>query len=297
MGMRDLPDEAGLPDARLTHDRHDLTTAGAGGPEHQAQLFQLGIAPHEPCETSGRGGVEPRAQRAGRDHLEDVDRRVEALDRHRPEGLDLDEALRDSKGVGRQQDGTGVGKLLHAGGEVRGLSDGRVIHVEVAADGADDDLSGIQADPDLHLDAMGAANLLAVAADRSLHVERRVAGAHRMVLMGERRPEERHDAVAHHLIHGALVAMDGLHHEREDGIEDLSRLLGVTVGEQLHRPLEVGEEDGHLLALTLQRGLGVDDPFGEVLRRVGLGRGEARLSRFIERRRTLPAEFVPGWVR
>ena len=56
-----------------------------------------------------------------------------------------------------------------------------------------------------------------------------------------------------------------------DGIEQLARLLGIAVGEQLHRALEVGEEHGHLLALALQRGLRGEDLLGEVLGRVGLG--------------------------
>jgi hypothetical protein len=47
----------------------------------------------------------------------------------------------------------------------------------------------------------------------------------------ERRAEERHDAIAHDLVDGALVAMDGLHHPLEHGVEKLARLLRVTVGE------------------------------------------------------------------
>ena len=86
-----------------------------------------------------------------------------------------------------------------------------------------------------------------------------------MILVGERRAEERHDAVAHHLVHGALVAVDGLHHPLEHGVEELARLLGIAVGEQLHRALEVGEEDGDLLALALEGGLGGEDLLGEVL--------------------------------
>ena len=95
---------------------------------------------------------------------------------------------------------------------------------------------------------------LRVLRDRLLHPERRVARAHRVVLVGERRAEERHDPVAHHLVHRALVAVDGLHHPLEHGVEELARLLGIAVGEQLHRALEVGEEDGDLLALALERG-------------------------------------------
>ena len=96
--------------------------------------------------------------------------------------------------------------------------------------------------------------LLGVALDRLLHAQRRVAGAHRVVLVGERRAEQRHDAVAHHLVDGALVAVHRLHHAFEHRIEELARLLRVAVGEQLHRALEVGEQHRDLLALAFQRG-------------------------------------------
>jgi hypothetical protein len=55
--------------------------------------------------------------------------------------------------------------------------------------------------------------------------------------------------------------VDGLHHPLEDGVEDSARFLGVPVGEEFHRALQVSEEHRHLLTLTLQRSLGVDDSF------------------------------------
>jgi hypothetical protein len=69
----------------------------------------------------------------------------------------------------------------------------------------------------------------------------------------------------------------GFHHPFEDGVEKLSRLLGITISEQLHRALQVSEQHRDLLALALQRGLGIDDAFGKVLWRVGLWRCEPRL--------------------
>jgi hypothetical protein len=98
-----------------------------------------------------------------------------------------------------------------------------------------------------------------------------------MVLVSERRPEERHDPVAHHLVDGALVAVHGIHHSLKHGIQDLARLLGVPVGEQLHRALEIGEEHGHLLALTFQRNSGREDLIGEMLGSVGLRGAELGL--------------------
>src|SRR5262249_16510151 len=125
---------------------------------------------------------------------------------------------------------------------------------------------------------------------------RRIARAHRMILVRDRRAEQRHDAVAHHLVHGALVVVDGLHHVFENGIEKLPRLLGIAIGEQLHRPLEIGEEYRDLLSLALERGLRRQDLLGEVLRSIGLGIREAWLSGLIERCRTLATELVSSRV-
>jgi hypothetical protein len=99
-----------------------------------------------------------------------------------------------------------------------------------------------------------------------------------VVLVGDRCAKERHDPVAHDLVHRALVTVHGLHHVFEDRVEDFARLLGVTVGEQLHRALQICEQNRDLLALALEGALGRQDLFGEVPRCVGLGRCESRLS-------------------
>jgi hypothetical protein len=91
-----------------------------------------------------------------------------------------------------------------------------------------------------------------------------------VILVSERRSEERHDPIAHHLVHGALVPMHGVHHSLEHGIQDPAGLLGIAVGEQLHRALQIGEEDGDLLPLALEGTLGGEDLLGEVLGRIGL---------------------------
>jgi hypothetical protein len=50
--------------------------------------------------------------------------------------------------------------------------------------------------------------------------------------------------------------------------------LRIPVGEQLHGPLQVGEEHGDLLALALESRFGDEDLLGEVLGGVALrGRG------------------------
>ena len=87
--------------------------------------------------------------------------------------------------------------------------------------------------------------------------------------MRERGAKQGHDAVARDLVDRALVPVHR--------VEELARLLWVAIGEQLHGALEVGEEDGDLLALALEGGLRGQDLLGEVLRRVALRRREPSL--------------------
>src|SRR5713101_288315 len=80
-----------------------------------------------------------------------------------------------------------------------------------------------------------------------------------MVLMGQGGAKQGHDAVAHDLVDGAVITVDGLDHSCQHWIEQLARLLRVSISQQLHRTLEVGEEDRDLLALAFQRALGAED--------------------------------------
>ena len=275
MGVGDLPDEAGLAHARLADQRDHLAVAGAGPLEAAADRVHLQVSPDEPCEAAHSGGLETRAGQPGTGQFEYFDRLAEALHRHRAEAPRPYEPFGQPERAHRDQDGAGYGHLLHPRGEMGALADGGVVHVEVRADGPDDDLTRVQTDADGDGQASGALDPFRIPLHRLLHPKRRIARAYRVVLVGEGRPEQRHNAVAHHLVHGALVAMDRLHHQLEDGIENLAGLLWVAVGQQLHRALEIGEEHRHLLALTLQVCLGGEDAFGEVLWSVALWRGES----------------------
>jgi hypothetical protein len=162
----------------------------------------------------------------------------------------------------------------------------------------DDDLAGVKSHADLDGHSVRAEDTLRVPCNRLLHLERRITRPHAVIFMGKRSSEQGHDPVAHHLIHCALVAMDGLHHQLKDRIEDLARFLGIAIGEELHRALQVGEEDRDLLALTLERGLGVDDSLGEVLGSVGLRGAEPAISGvdYRERAAAPAAELFAAFV-
>src|SRR5215831_10082434 len=93
------------------------------------------------------------------------------------------------------------------------------------------------------------------------------------------RAEERHDAVTHHLVHGALVGVHSVHHALDHGVEDAARILGVAVGEQLQGRFHVREENGDMLALALHKGFGNEDPLSQILGCVGVWGAELALAR------------------
>jgi hypothetical protein len=134
-------DEPRLADAGLGADGGNLALAQARELEQVVQVIELRRAPHEARELLGVGipGLGPRRRAA--DERRDLDGLVEALHRAGPERHDLDGAAGEAERAGRGEDGAGVRHLLHARRQVRRLTDRRVVHVQIAADRAHDDLA------------------------------------------------------------------------------------------------------------------------------------------------------------
>jgi hypothetical protein len=197
--------------------------------------------------------------------LIELDRDGQTLDGHRPQRRNGDESLCEPKDIRREQRGIGLGQLLRARGQMGRLADRRVVHPQVAADGADHHLARVQADSGLDHGTVIPPDLFRIATNGRLHVEGRIATADGVILVGQGRAEEGHDPVAHDLVHRALVAVDRLHHSLEHGVEELPSFLGVSVCQQLHGSLQVGEEDRDLLPLALEGSLRGEDLLGEVL--------------------------------
>jgi hypothetical protein len=194
------------------------------------------------------------------------------------------------EGLGRQ-DAPRRGELFHPGGEVRGLADRAVLHGEVVVDASEDDLARIQPDPDLRILVARPSPPLLLGADSLHHLQGGVPGPQRVVLVGERCTEQRHDAVTHDLVHGAFVGVNRFHHPLDDRVEDLAGLLGIAAGHELHRALHVGEEHRDLLAFALERGLGDEDLLGQMLKLLGSRPGRGLDERDGTDRRTCSGGF------
>src|SRR5262249_34885173 len=80
--------------------------------------------------------------------------------------------------------------------------------------------------------------------------------APRVVLMGNRRSEERHEAIPQELIDGAFIVMDGPQHQLKKLVQDGMHSLWPKLLRQARAIREVTEEHGDLLALPLQRCMG-----------------------------------------
>jgi hypothetical protein len=90
------------------------------------------------------------------------------------------------------------------------VAEGGVGHGQVLADRAHDDLAGVEAGPHREAHAVRAFDVRREASELALEVHRGVAGAARVVLVGDRRAEQRHDPVAGELVDRALVAVDAV---------------------------------------------------------------------------------------
>jgi hypothetical protein len=240
--MGELPKEARFAHAGLSYHGHDLAVASLRLVQDLPEDLNFRFTTDEPAETTTGYHIQPPPQGAGSYDLVNLERVAQTLDSHRADGLNLDVAFCQTEGGLGNQYCSRHSRLFHSGGQVGRLPDGCVIHLQVAADGPDDDL----------------------------------AGPYRMVLLSQGGAEQGHDPVAHDLVDGPLVAVDGLHHVFKHRVEELPRLLGVAVGKQLHGPLQVREQHRDLLALAFQRALGGEDLLGEVRGGVGLGRSEPR---------------------
>ncbi len=84
-----------------------------------------------------------------------------------------------------------------------------------------------------------------------LDLKRRPRGPLGVVLVGDRRPEHRHQGIANDLVHGASEALHDLPHLLHATVHHRADLLGVGALRERGELGQVGEQDGHPAPLPL----------------------------------------------
>ena len=116
---------------------------------------------------------------------------------------------------------------------------------------ANHDLAGIHAGPDLDRRASLAAQPVADSAGSPpASRKRRVQRALRMVLVRDRRAEQREDAVAGRLHDMAVIAAHRVDHQLQGRIDDRARFFGIEILLKPGRVDDVDEQRGDELALA-----------------------------------------------
>src|SRR4029453_6934325 len=173
----ELEEQARFPDPGFPDDRDDLAVTLRGLFPRRPTLLDLGIAADEARQPPPGRSLQTSPRLAGPRHLVDLHGVSEALYWHGAKRFHLDVALGQRQGLGGDHNRAGIGELFHTGGQMRRLADGRVVHVQIAADGAGYRLARVEPDADLDHDRVRASHLFRVRLHGFLHPERRVPTA------------------------------------------------------------------------------------------------------------------------
>src|SRR5262249_25885592 len=168
-----------------------------------------------------------------------------------------------------------LGDREKSGREAGGIADCRVVHAEVAADGADDHGARVEPHPHPEVDPVGPLHVVGERLEVVLDRERRAQRALSVVLVSDRRTEKRHHAIAEELVDRALVTVNRIQDDLEGAVHDPVDVLGIELLRHRRESRHVREHHGDDLPLALAGAFGGEDLLGEVFGWVGLRGGEA----------------------
>lgn len=270
VGARDeFVNEAALSRARLRGDQRDVRSTRLRLAQQALEPRQLALPADEPRKAMRPRAVEAAADPARTAQLEHADGDADALQRVFATVEEVEEPRHEARRLLGEGDATRWRQLLDAGGEPDDVALRGVVHAQVVADAPDDDLAGVQTHSHRQLEPALASDVVGERAELAGQIEGGRTGALRVVLVGDRGAEERHDAIAGVLIDGALVSVNAVRQDPEQAIEQAMPFFGIEAFRQLHRAHDVGEQDGDQLALAAERALRGEDLLDEMPRRVG----------------------------
>ena len=274
----ELEAEPALPRPGLRHHADDLAVTGLRLLQCRFQRRHVGVAADEARQAAAARHIKTRARGADADQAMNRHGCAHSLHLEVAQIFQLEVPLHERCRRAGQVAGIGRGQRLHALRQTDGVALRRVVHAQVVTDLADDHLAGVNADARRKADAVRPFDLGGVARELDAQMQRRVAGALRVVLVRDRRAEQRHDAVAGVLVHRPLEAVHALGEDGEEAVEDRVPLFGIELLGQLHRALDVGEQYGDLLALAFEGTATAENLFRQMAGRIGAGTVDSRLS-------------------
>ena len=178
------------------------------------------------------------------------DRIRQFRDRRLTTGLHCQLILGKVKGPLGQQNFVCTRQVDDARGKLRGLAYRAIVHAKSGSDRADHRLPGVNAYANIRHFSRG---VRCVHAKRSADTEGRLACAHRVILMRDRRSENCHYPVAQQLTDGSVVATYRLHHQADDRIDQGSAVFQVVSGQDVHGHVKSGIQNRDKFALPLPR--------------------------------------------
>ena len=147
--------------------------------------------------------------------------RCDAADGLHAQRHDFHELFGAGVGIFGNQDAAVIRHLLHSVCEVNVRPGGVIGLVNGVHYGLNDDFTGMKADTDLQ-------TRVSEPRHRVLHGQSSQTASYGMILVRSRRAEKRHDAIALYLVDNAIVAMDGILHEVEHGLQTAHTRFGIS---------------------------------------------------------------------
>ena len=204
----ELEEQPRLADPGFADDAHHLSASGLHLDLQGAQRADLPGTSDELAQGTLAARLQRRAALAASDDQVDGHWHRPAADLHRALGLELRVATDELRRGVADHDGAGFGHLLQAGRQVGRVADGGVVHPEVVADGPHDDEAGMKPEAKAHRHWSARLHLERLVVQNAPQVERGQYRAARVILVRQRRPEQRHEPIAQELVDRPLVAVD-----------------------------------------------------------------------------------------
>src|SRR5712692_2719795 len=130
---------------------------------------------------------------------------------------------------------------------------GHVIRMQIILmDRAHHDFPSVNPHPQIHGHPALAPSLLGISSHLLLHAQSGIESAMGMIFMGNWGAKEGEDAIPQRLGDVALVAMHGLHHELQGGINNAAGVFRVEVFDESSGAFEVGKKRGDGLAFAIR---------------------------------------------